>query len=214
MKHFRTFLCLLIFALCSEGAHGASWEQSDPRAARAFGSGNLEQVKRIFADPDRARGMETNIPVLLDAYAKAVESGSVPLLEYLDTRGWLARLREADEENATLILAIAAMNGHNGVIDYLASQHVDIHAINKELGYTAMHAAVSSGRLQTVQHLCELGLDPGIRSREGKTVLELAEYSFRVSSRGGPEETAIYKESLRRIVEYLKDKGPDGCKRT
>jgi hypothetical protein len=65
--------------------------------------------------------------------------------------------------------------------------------------------------VRTVKHLCELGLRPDARNREGKTVLELAEYNLRVSSKGGPAETAKYKESLRQIVGYLKEKGADGC---
>lgn len=213
-SRFKTLVGLLLFSLVCQELRGASWEQSDPQAAKAFGSGNVEQVKRILADPKRIQMIETNIFVLQDAYTKAVESGSVSLLKYLDTKGWLARLRDADKENATLILTIAAMTGSNGVIDYLDSQHVDLYAADSQLGYTAMHAATASGRFQTVQHLCELGLNPSIKDRSGKTVLELAEHALSVTSRGGPKETAKYKESLRQIVAYLNEKGPDGCKRT
>lgn len=207
----RMLAAMPFLLFCGQGALAAALAQSDTELVAALGSGNVELVERILADPKRSEPIERSIYVLRDAYALAVESGSVPLLKYLESRGWLDKLKESGSDSVNEMVQVSAMAGRNDVIDYLAAQHVDITAADRELGRTALHSAASSGRVETVRHLCELGLRPDAKTRDGKTALELGERALQRTSRGGPEETAMYKESLRQIVAYLEEKEPDGC---
>src|SRR5262245_54284475 len=72
---------------CCQIVVAANFQQANPEAARALKSGNLEAVRQFLADPRQLESIESNIYVLQDVYGMAVESGSVPLLRYLDSRG-------------------------------------------------------------------------------------------------------------------------------
>lgn len=115
-----------LLATCGQMGHAAGFEQSDGEAARAIKTGNVADIKRIFADPKRVGPIESNIFVLQDVYMLAVGSGSVPLLQYLDSRSWLARLKAAPNIDMGSIVLVAAMQGRIAVLDYLASQKVSL----------------------------------------------------------------------------------------
>jgi hypothetical protein len=206
----RYIVVSLPFLFLWQSVKGAGWEQSDPEAVRAFESGNLARVKQVLNDPQR-KYIEEKIYILADAYGRTIESGSIPVLEYLDSRGWFSRLQQSWAPNSNWMVQVAAGAGKNDVIDYLVLKHVDLMAADSNTGYTAMHTAVSFGQAQTVQHLCDLGVRADVRSTEGKTALELAEYELKTGQMDSPEATTKYKESLRQIIVDLKSEGPGGC---
>jgi len=115
--------------------------------------------------------------------AKAGHLSRVKDLAQLDSR--LLSFRDKD---GTSVLSWAAAMDHLDVVEFLASQGVDVNASNI-LGITPLHFAAHNGHLDMVKLLLSKGADPNALNREGITPVGSA-------IKGKHEDVAEYLRNL------------------
>ncbi len=120
----------------------------------------------------------------------------------MDTKGVVtlllaaqARLEHAFSRDGITPLLIAAMNGHDTVVDLLLKAGASCELAHVE--YTPLSAASSSGHTTVVKRLLQSGADPEAKGRNGQTPLSIA------VSKGYTE-----------IIKQLLESGADPMSRT
>ena len=109
-------------------------------------------------------GIAVDAGALLSAAARG---GSVPMLDWLATRGELGpRLVEAMHE--------AVNQGHRAACEWLLARGADVDAINS-FAWTALHLAAYGGRAELVELLLARGADPRRPCGQGRTAASWAE---------------------------------------
>jgi hypothetical protein len=115
--------------------------------------------------------------------------------------------KKATREEKHLALVACAFYGKADMLRYLITPDLDLNQFpDGKSGFhshaTALHQAVYSGSLESVQILIEAGADPSIKDRihEG-TVLEWAEYLLKA------ETDQTKKDKFVAIVAYLHKMG-------
>src|SRR5437879_268625 len=168
-RHLRAALILScrvrnivwLFFLFPTLAMPAGWETSHPKDAKAFETGNLPAVKRILVKDNY---VERDSNLLVFALEKAISSGNVELISYLNDRGWLQRCRESE----CYPVHIAATHGKTEAIKFLMTQGFDAKAVDDPKsqygGNTPLHYAAYFGHLETVRFLCRIGVDASLKN--------------------------------------------------
>ena len=117
--------------------------------------GNLECVKLISergeeagrtVDWTRTRNKDKATPLYI-----ACRHGDVEIVRWVAEHAPYST-REQPASDGTTPLAIAACQGHLGVVQYLASMGVNVEAAN-EAGNTPLHLAAAEGHLEVVKYL-------------------------------------------------------------
>ena len=178
----------------------AGWETSHPKDVKAFETGNLPAIKRILVKDNYIEGDPRFLRFALE---KAISSGNVDLLRYLNDRGWLQKCRQLE----CYPVHEAARHGRVEIIKFLGAEGFDAKAVdnvNSEYGgNTPLHYAASRGHLETVKLLCELNVDARLKNRKGDTALDLAQFQLDINHGGTKKEEEMAKVRFRKIVEYL-----------
>jgi ankyrin repeat protein len=120
-----------------------------------------------------------------DAYplAAAASLGNVLIVRLLLKYGATVDHRNSEGETA---LTIAAQRPNTmAVITELAAAHADIHAVNN-FGHNALMLAAWKHLPENVKLLSELGIEPCLKDKEGKTALDMA-VSYRYDEPGRRE---------------------------
>lgn len=169
-------------------------------------TGRLERVRELLdGDSELVNDHSTNLSPL----GWASFGNQVAIARELIARG--ARMDDGE-------LLCAASVGHVEVGRVLLEHGADPNAIHETAGITALHAAAgmryttdSSG---FVSLLLERGADPGIRSRKGKSALEIAEefaqrQETEADAREGRASRRAGTKNFRGVAEILK-KAPGG----
>ncbi|MCW5963054.1 MAG: ankyrin repeat domain-containing protein [Bryobacterales bacterium] len=110
---------------------------------------------------------ETGSTALHDAALR----GNVEVLRVLLGHGF-----PVDSPNAAGATALhdAALAGNLPVVRFLLEKGADLQARDAEDGATALHHAASWGRAEVLRYLLEQGADPQLKTKSGKTALEVA----------------------------------------
>ena len=132
--------------------------QTDGAVSQVFACvdhGNLECVKLISergeeagrtVDWTRTRNKDKATPLYI-----ACRHGDVEIVRWVAEHAPYST-REQPASDGTTPLAIAACQGHLGVVQYLASMGVNVEAAN-EAGNTPLHLAAAEGHLEVVKYL-------------------------------------------------------------
>jgi len=87
-----------------------------------------------------------------------------------DVTGWLTP--ESDLQARIRALVFAADHERLAVIDELVDAGTPVDAFDEVWGRQALRIAAENGRPASVRRLVELGADPNLRDREGRTALD------------------------------------------
>lgn len=98
---------------------------------------------------------------------------------------------------------IAALNGHENIIEFLIRLEADITA-KTGAGHTPLHVAVSHSQEKVAEVLCNRGANPFIANKEGWLPLDLAATEKLQQCMGKIEETFI-KKNIEVPTEFLTD---------
>ncbi|MBU0513320.1 MAG: ankyrin repeat domain-containing protein [Proteobacteria bacterium] len=154
---------------------------ASPKARPAPTSGKTARILALARAGDVA-GLKAMIeahPRLVNAQGKngytplirAARAGRLAAVQLLLAKG--AAVNAANKWQNTA-LHWAAYNGHHRVVTLLLRHRARLDVREKDKGHTPLHDAAWKGRWQVVRLLLEAGADPGARSREGLTPLEVA----------------------------------------
>ncbi len=139
--------------------------------------GRLEDLRAMLdRDPEQVNDRSTSLsPLGWAAFGNQVEVAK-ELLE----RG--ARMDDGE-------LSCAALVGHAEVAEVLLAHGADPNAIEPRPGTNALHAAAelryTDDATRFVQLMLQAGADPAIRSRDGRTALDIAEAGARAQASFG-----------------------------
>lgn len=117
----------------------------------------------------------------------------------------------ADPAAVPEILGVAASTGNMNIAELLIQHGAEIHHIN-EFGWTALHFGVQPASPAMVQLLLNAGCDPTVRSENGGTAFELAEFMLRQveALSHNAEASSLRTETsngLRQVCEMLREAG-------
>ncbi len=188
-----------VLSLPSVPGSAASWEDARPKEARAFRTGNLEEVKRIV----ERYGEAFHGPDLAIALYFAASSGNVEVMKYLKSRGWLERCREQQDDPCLPLHAAANEGAGTNMLGFLIAEGFQVNERGPLL-MSPMFMAAKSGHLETVRYLCEAGADPNVKDDEGTSALQRANTQLgAVSLHSDPKENARIKANIKKVIQYL-----------
>jgi ankyrin repeat protein len=81
---------------------------------------------------------------------------------------------QARDRSGRMPIHWAAIGGHENCLRYLLEQDgVDVNSVS-ESGWTPLHGAASGNRVDIINVLLELGADPALEDKQGRTAADLA----------------------------------------
>lgn len=139
--------------------------------------GHADAVRAMLdADPELVNDRSTSLSPL----GWAAFGNQTDIARELIARG--ARMDDGE-------LLCAALVGHVEVAEVLMAHGADPNALDPGSGANALHAAAylryTHDATRFVQMLLERGADPGLRTRDGRTALEIAETGAREQAAAG-----------------------------
>lgn len=129
----------------------------------------VEDQKKVIRELVWSGESEQKLTTEFDVF-ELVKEGNCNSLALAVMEGYSIELRDKDRWTP---MHIAALNGHAGIVEFLARLGADINSENADKA-TPLHVASGHSQYAVTEKLLHLGANPMMRTKEGRTPLSVA----------------------------------------